>query len=236
MTDSTLNRFLSYGTNAQRLAFTPSVPTPASGPSQAYIWYETDTLDTYCYAAGAWHKVDIGGGASALTLLEQHTASASASLNFTAAISSTYDEYMIEFLNLIPATNAINFYMRMSTDGGATYDSGANYSYVAFGLNRFGSAPTGVDSGGTQIQLNKSAIDNTSTAGISGSIRLFNPGSTSVHKNITGQLNGLTGGALEIESVTGWYRSTTAVNAFQFLTSSGNITSGTIRVYGVAKT
>lgn len=53
---------MAYGTNAQRLAFTPSVPTPASGPSQAYIWYETDTTDTYAYASGAWHKVNTTGG------------------------------------------------------------------------------------------------------------------------------------------------------------------------------
>lgn len=55
---------MAYGTNAQRLAFTPSVPTPASGPSQAYIWYETDTTDTYAYASGAWHKVNTTGGLS----------------------------------------------------------------------------------------------------------------------------------------------------------------------------
>lgn len=63
MTDTTLNRFLSRGTNAQRLAFTPSPPTPASGPSPLYIWYETDTGDTYAYD-GSWHKVNSAAGAN----------------------------------------------------------------------------------------------------------------------------------------------------------------------------
>lgn len=54
-TDRLLNDFLAYGTHAQRLAFTPSPPIPASGPSPAYVWYETDTGLEYTYAAAAWH-------------------------------------------------------------------------------------------------------------------------------------------------------------------------------------
>lgn len=176
-----------------------------------------------------------GGGGGGLVLIEQHTAAASASLDFAASISATYDEYLIEFVNIIPATNAVNLRMRMSTDGGATYDSGANYSFVVSGLNRFGLGQVGADSGQNFIRLTQSAIDNTATAGVSGSIRLFSPLSTALHKNITGQLNLLTGGVLETQQASGWYRSTTAVDAFQFLMSSGNITSGNIRVYGLAK-
>lgn len=71
MTDTTLNRFLSYGTNAQRLAFTPSVPTPASGPSQAYFWFETDTGDTYAYAGGVWTKVNTASGAVPAAITQQ---------------------------------------------------------------------------------------------------------------------------------------------------------------------
>jgi hypothetical protein len=56
MTDRTLNRFVAYGTAAERGAFTPSPPTPSSGPSPLYIWYETDTGSTYVYSTG-WHLV-----------------------------------------------------------------------------------------------------------------------------------------------------------------------------------
>lgn len=54
MADQTLNRFLAFGTDAQRTAFTPSVPSPASGPSQAYSWYATDTGIEWAYVNGAW--------------------------------------------------------------------------------------------------------------------------------------------------------------------------------------
>jgi hypothetical protein len=60
MTDSTLNRFLASGTNAERLAFTPSPPTPASGPDPTYVWHETDTSNTYCwnFDSSSWIKIN----------------------------------------------------------------------------------------------------------------------------------------------------------------------------------
>lgn len=59
MTDTALNYFLAYGTAAARGAFTPSVPTPASGPGALYIWYETDTGNTYVYASGSWSQSNV---------------------------------------------------------------------------------------------------------------------------------------------------------------------------------
>ena len=41
--DLTLNRFLSSGTEAERAAFVPDPPTPASGPDQGYVWFATDS-------------------------------------------------------------------------------------------------------------------------------------------------------------------------------------------------
>ncbi len=68
MTDTTLNRFLASGTAAERAAFTPDPPTPASGPDPLYVWYETDTGNTYAWDGSAWDRVntpvewgDIGG-------------------------------------------------------------------------------------------------------------------------------------------------------------------------------
>lgn len=56
MSDTTLNRFLAQGTNAERLAFVPDPATPASGPDPGYIWWETDTGDTYAWdiVGAAW--------------------------------------------------------------------------------------------------------------------------------------------------------------------------------------
>lgn len=57
MTDTTLNCFVASGTNAERLAFTPSPGTPAAGPDPGYFFYETDTGNTYTWDGSAWDPV-----------------------------------------------------------------------------------------------------------------------------------------------------------------------------------
>ncbi len=51
--DTTYDVFQHYGTNAQRLAFTP---TPAAGIQPIYIWYETDTGNSFLYDT-SWHSI-----------------------------------------------------------------------------------------------------------------------------------------------------------------------------------
>lgn len=64
MSDTTLNQFISRGTNAQRVAFTPSPATPATGNNPSYIFYETDTGNTYMWDGSAWQKINTGSGTS----------------------------------------------------------------------------------------------------------------------------------------------------------------------------
>lgn len=53
MSDTAYPVFQHYGTNAERLAFTPS--PPATG-QPIYKWYETDTGNEYTYDT-SWHLV-----------------------------------------------------------------------------------------------------------------------------------------------------------------------------------
>lgn len=62
MSDTTLNRFVALGTDAERLAFTPSPPTPASGPDNLYIWFTTDTLVFYAWDGSGWVALSTGAG------------------------------------------------------------------------------------------------------------------------------------------------------------------------------
>ncbi|HEX2594697.1 MAG TPA: hypothetical protein VHL34_24555 [Rhizomicrobium sp.] len=175
------------------------------------------------------------GATTGLALLEQHTASSSASLNFTTAITSSYDDYLIEFVNIVPATDNALLWMRVSTDGGSTYDSGSNYTYRYW---RLASGTAVVSSAGATKIILTDSVGNNGLWGVIGRLSLYSPGSTSIRKMVNGQLAFMQSGgsgALEEDMPMGVYDSTTAVNAFQFLFSTGNIASGTIRVYGVAK-
>lgn len=75
MTDATSNRLIATGTTAERNAFTPSPATPASGPDQGYLWYDTDdqTLYSWDFVTGpGW--VAAGGGAGTVTVVSVVTA------------------------------------------------------------------------------------------------------------------------------------------------------------------
>jgi hypothetical protein len=178
--------------------------------------------------------------AGALVLLEQHTASSSASLDFTTAIGSGYDEYLIELLNLVPATNATHLHLNVSTDGGASYDSGAGkYAWAQWAWVSNGTGFIGSNSD-TKMVLshnNGTGISGTaSNGGASGHLRLFSPLSGSHYTTLRASVGFFGSAGVDYAAETrGRYISTTAVNALRFTMSSGNIASGTIRMYGIAK-
>lgn len=194
--------------------------------------------DTVTFLRADGNFAAVGGSAGGgLVLLEQYTASSSASLNFTTAISATYDEYVFEFVSLIPAS-ASKLWMRMSTDGGSSYDSGNNYSTDGFVWRSGGSALGGGTALSKIIMTYSGSGDVSTTANwsLNGRMTLFNPGSAALYKTVDGRVTYFDSGPFRVvHDFRGTYEVTTAVNAVQFFMSTGNIASGTIRCYGVAK-
>lgn len=178
------------------------------------------------------------------TLLATLTASASATLDDTTSISSTYDEYMIVYRNLLPATNNAGLLMRVSEDGGSTYKA-TTYDSMVWGCLISGSSGTG-NSGGGETEgtgyllsgknVTLDGVSNTAGYGVSGNFILHNPNSTTTRKMVTGSMSFLSGGTArrEIGVIGGHYDGDNgAVNAIRFLFNSGNITSGTVKIYGI---
>lgn len=178
-------------------------------------------------------KADIvsSGG---LVLLEQHTASSSASLDFTSSISSSYDVYKIVLSNILPATNNAQTYFKVSTDGGSSWIGGTSYTWSNFRWNGGGTVPSGSGGSVAQIALNTQQTNSTTSQGFNAVIYLTDPLSTTRYKNLQGTGTGDTG-TFDGFLIYGGYNSTTAVNAFQILMSSGNIASGTVYCYGLSK-
>lgn len=200
------------------------------------------------YARSSNSVVGPFGAAAAsggLVLLNTQTASASASLDFTTVISSTYDEYVFEGVAVRPATNGTNLTMLMGTGGGPTYDTAGNY----YGTNRTGvgasgapasggssnGATTQADAPGTSIMVGEVVANDAAYGQTSFSLRLTIPQSATQHKHIYGNAVWHNGTEVFMVMVGYLYASVTAVTAVRFIMAAGNITSGVIRAYGIAK-
>jgi hypothetical protein len=172
--------------------------------------------------------------------LESHSASASAELDFTAWYSSAYDIYEIELIDLIPSTGA-TLQIQFSSDGGSTYDTEQNYAYSRIWQNiGYSGSSQDVNNGYNGVPIwvgTDEGLLTSGKAGISSRIRLHAPASGYWKKimfETIGPNNAATtyyefwmsGGAI--------WRSNNAINAFRVMIASGNIVSGTARVYGIS--
>lgn len=190
-------------------------------------------------AANTLSATASGGSGASMPLLESHTASTSTSLDFTACISGTYDQYVVELINLIPATNNTDLQMEVSTDGGTTWDttSGHYVWSVWRWVNSTGGASGSTSAAAMSLTGALTAVSNTTAdGGVSGTYKIFNPGNSSSYKRMTGQAAyNATSGFQELGITTqGSYIQTAAFNAFRIKATSGNLTSGVVRCYGIA--
>ena len=181
-------------------------------------------------------------GLGNLFLLSTQTASASASISFTTGIDSTYDAYQFEIINCHPATDAVDFKFNLSTDGGANYNvTKTTTFFTAFhdetdeggGILRYEN--TGELAESTDFQfLSYGGIGNGADESVSGTLTLFNPSSTTFVKHFIATTNSYGNANVSVNSyVAGYGNTTSAINAIQFIMSSGNIDAGTIKMYGI---
>jgi hypothetical protein len=210
-----------------------------SGASGSGASYSEITLGTGLSMSGTTLNTTASGGSS-LVLLEQHTAAGAATLDFASWQSSSYDEYIIEFIDITPSTTGLTFNIRCSTNGGSTYDTSTIYNSSQFAFSSAGSTANGVLNG-TALQiypLNGRSMSTTATQGLSGHIKMYSVSGlyTQWIANLLGPdnvNNASTQNNPQGLEVRGLYASSTLVNGLRFLTSSGAF-SGTIRIYGVS--
>ena len=127
--------------------------------------------------------------------------------------------------------------MRVSTDGGATYDSGAGaYMYGANGWYSSNTAITNGSNSATSILLtqNTVALSSTSSAGFSAQVVILGQTSTTIKPRILYTTDWVfdADGSVATMSGVGWRTAAQDTDAVRFLMSSGNIASGTYAVYG----
>lgn len=169
-----------------------------------------------------------GGG----TPLESHTASASASLAFTSSISGSYDNYVLELSDIIVATNNVQLLIEYSTDGGSTWTTSSDY-YSAANLVQNNGGVVQFFNNPTTAFVFADAVSNSSTRPLNATLRLRSMNSTALHKTIYGEVAYTNQGFVVFGTWFGLLTVTSAFNAFRVRASSGNLTSGVGRCYGV---
>ncbi|MFW9927773.1 MAG: hypothetical protein ACFFD1_00090 [Candidatus Thorarchaeota archaeon] len=165
--------------------------------------------------------------------IELKTASTSSSISFNN-LSSTYFAYIVIMSNVAPETDNVSLYLRMDTDNGASFDSGASdYKWAFHTVDESGTEAASGDNADSEITILTGAGNSTSE-NLSGDVWIFNPSaSKKTHVKGEGWVIGESTTNIKKFSFAGSRETTTAVDAIQFSFSSDSILSGDFLLCGI---
>jgi hypothetical protein len=189
-------------------------------------------------AAGKFLKADATYAvppAGALVLIQTQAASASAQLDFETGLNDTYDAFELRFSSLVPDTDQVQLQLQVKV-GGSYQTTG----YLAGIFAVTSAASTAAGSSTAAILVNRASdaggVGNASGENISGVARFSNPEGTtnlmmvevqSAHRRADAAGESAFGG--------GFYNTAGAVTGIRVKFDSGNIASGRVSLYGLAK-
>ena len=175
-----------------------------------------------------------------LSHIATQTASSSASLSFTSGIDSTYKEYIFYFVNIHPATDTANFTFQTSTNTGSSYGVTATTTFFAAIHTEDDSSASVAYYSSLDSAQSTSFIDlggdtnNDNDGSLSGTMHLFNPSNTTFVKHFTARSSVYNHNPMSVDAfVSGYFNTTSAIDAVQFKFDSGNIDSGQILLFGL---
>jgi hypothetical protein len=204
--------------------------------STSWVALGTGTLGYLLQTQGAAANPQWVGGMSLLNTLSPN---AVASSTDTTSLTGNYRSYLVTFENITPATNSTFLEMQIATNG-ANWVTGSYVSQV----QQFIGGNAVSDTSTTVLLLSgtraTTSVGNSTTYGVNGFIRIMNPAATTFRKHIVGELTYLSGStsgtsAISLVTPSGYFDgNNNAVTGMAFLFNSGNITTGTIKIYGLS--
>ena len=181
----------------------------------------------------------VGGGS--MNLISTSTASSSSTLDITSGIDSTYKEYVFKFIDIHGSAQGSNYFQVNFRDGSSAFD--ATKTTTLFRTYHFEDDTAAAVAYEAEHDLAQSTGALKIAQGIStdndhctvGTLHLFDPSSTTFVKHFISD----TQTAHENDAsyrwlVAGYCNVTAAIDGVQFSMSSGNIDSGTIKLYGIS--
>ena len=176
----------------------------------------------------------------AMTLITTNEESNAASSSFTSSIDSTYKVYVFKFSEVGPATDDANFTFNGSIDAGSNYNVAKTTNFLDAYHYEDGSSQAVEQvaandlANSTAFQTLTRCCGNDADAAVAGELWLFNPSNTTYEKHFYSTTNHQEPRDWSVNAfVSGYLRTTSAIDAIQFKMSSGNF-DGIIRMYGIA--
>ena len=197
--------------------------------------------DTYVLVADSaelagmkWGDPDTISTLGAYKFISRSTISSDATIELTGLSKLSY---RLVFTHVKPATDNVQLSMRVSNDGGSTFDSSSNYA--TGGLSRESSGTAVTYSGSTTraylIPPNQDVGNASGEKGVSGIVDLYGLNDASNPLSYTGSLQYDTTSGGAFHSLTGGQTDGVLdIDAIQIYFSSGNLASGYIDLYSLA--
>jgi len=180
----------------------------------------------------------------AMTHIKTLTASSSSTLSFVdgtsdVVLDSTYPIYLFKFINIHAGTHDAKFMVNFR-DGGSNYDATKTTSVFFAQHGEDGNnGAVAYDTGSDVAQSTGNAplsfsLGTGNDESLCGTFYLFSPSSTTFVKHFISTTNIYYHADRSIETfVAGYANVTAAIDGVQFVMESGNIDSGTIKLYGI---
>lgn len=209
--------------------------TTSTGAFQSIAGVGTATQVLTSNGAGAlptFQDAAAGGGGD-YVLLTSGTVSAAATLDIVLTSYTAYRGIVFYLSGFRPATDAVTLGMRVSTNGGSSYDT-TGYANRAIHFVTI-STISFFDSATDRITLS-GTIGNDGDRGYNGTITILNQTSAAFRPQITHVATHGGSGGYSFNYVTGsgTREALQDTDAVRFLFSSGNITAGNYAVYGIS--
>ena len=202
----------------------------------ALVKYNNNSLSAITATAGM--------PAGAMTLIKEQTASSSATISFIhgtsdVVLDSTYPIYLFKYINIHPATDQKKFMFQGTTDG-SNFNVSMNttwfqaYHDEAGGNTSLNYQASEDQANGTAFQSLCEDLGNDNDQCFSGELWLYNPSSTTFVKHFMARGNdAYFSNYINNIFVAGYFNTTSAITGLQFKMESGNVDSGTFKLYGI---
>lgn len=146
-------------------------------------------------------------------------------------LDTTYDHHILEVINLLPVTNAVDAYLRLSDDNGATFKAGAaDYRRGSHNSTFTTDNKINASSSGGPDNLSNVAGDYYNAI-----IHIWNAGVVGKTHITILPMYRRDNGNVDLLLRGGRYDTAAITDAVRFFLSSGNIAEGNFNLYGVRK-